>query len=79
MRYRWKPSNVKTCFTDLKPQRSRNGENPYGRKVAHPDYRDADSSKRTNFGFSVAEIAKKPLYRVTCGDIGTKAEVVEKV
>ncbi|KAM0437654.1 hypothetical protein ACHAPT_002018 [Fusarium lateritium] len=28
--------------------------------------------------FSVAEIAKKPLYRVTCGDIGTKAEVVEE-
>lgn len=26
----------------------------------------------------VAEIAKKPLYRVTCGDIGTKAEEVEK-
>lgn len=28
---------------------------------------------------SVAEVAKKPLYRVTCGDIGTKAEEVEKV
>lgn len=27
---------------------------------------------------SVAEIAKKPLYRVTCGDIGTKPEDVEK-
>ncbi|KAJ9658264.1 hypothetical protein H2198_003837 [Neophaeococcomyces mojaviensis] len=27
---------------------------------------------------SVAEIAEKPLYRVTCGDVGTKAEVVEK-
>jgi AAA+ superfamily predicted ATPase len=27
---------------------------------------------------SVAEIAQKPLYRVTCGDIGTDAEVVEK-
>ncbi|PPJ58243.1 hypothetical protein CBER1_08263 [Cercospora berteroae] len=26
---------------------------------------------------SVAEIAKKPLYRVTCGDIGTKPEEVE--
>ncbi|KAK7731873.1 hypothetical protein SLS63_005170 [Diaporthe eres] len=26
----------------------------------------------------VAEVAKKPLYRVTCGDIGTKAEEVEK-
>ncbi|KAM0302826.1 hypothetical protein ACHAO8_011542 [Botrytis cinerea] len=28
---------------------------------------------------SVAEIAKKPLYRVTCGDIGTTASDVEKV
>ena len=28
---------------------------------------------------SVAEIAKKPLYRVTCGDIGTDAEKVEEV
>ncbi|KEF52040.1 uncharacterized protein A1O9_12030 [Exophiala aquamarina CBS 119918] len=27
---------------------------------------------------SVAEIAEKPLYRVTCGDIGIKAEDVEK-
>ena len=27
---------------------------------------------------SVAEIAHKPLYRVTCGDIGTDAESVEK-
>jgi SpoVK/Ycf46/Vps4 family AAA+-type ATPase len=27
---------------------------------------------------SVAEIAEKPLYRVTCGDIGTDAEGVEK-
>lgn len=27
---------------------------------------------------SVAEIAEKPLYRVTCGDIGTKPEQVEK-
>jgi SpoVK/Ycf46/Vps4 family AAA+-type ATPase len=27
---------------------------------------------------SVAEIAKKPLYRVTCGDVGTNAEEVEK-
>jgi SpoVK/Ycf46/Vps4 family AAA+-type ATPase len=27
---------------------------------------------------SVAEIAEKPLYRVTCGDIGTKPEEVEK-
>ena len=28
---------------------------------------------------SVAEIAEKPLYRVTCADIGTNPEVVEKV
>jgi len=28
---------------------------------------------------SVAEIVEKPLYRVTCGDIGTNAEDVEKV
>lgn len=28
---------------------------------------------------SVAEIAEKPLYRVTCGDIGTNPEDVEKV
>ncbi|KIL93768.1 hypothetical protein FAVG1_02329 [Fusarium avenaceum] len=27
---------------------------------------------------SVAEVAEKPLYRVTCGDIGTKAEDVEQ-
>lgn len=27
---------------------------------------------------SVAEMAEKPLYRVTCGDVGTKAEDVEK-
>ncbi|KAF7506315.1 hypothetical protein GJ744_011888 [Endocarpon pusillum] len=27
---------------------------------------------------SVAEIAQKPLYRVSCGDVGTKAEDVEK-
>ena len=27
---------------------------------------------------SVAEIAEKPLYRVTCGDVGIKAEEVEK-
>jgi hypothetical protein len=27
----------------------------------------------------VAELAEKPLYRVTCGDIGTKPEEVEKV
>lgn len=27
---------------------------------------------------SVAEIAEKPLYRVTCGDIGTDAQEVER-
>lgn len=27
---------------------------------------------------SVAELAGKPLYRVTCGDIGTEASTVEK-
>jgi hypothetical protein len=27
---------------------------------------------------SVAELAEMPLYRVTCGDIGTNAEAVEK-
>lgn len=27
---------------------------------------------------SVAEIAERPLYRVTCGDVGTKAEEVER-
>lgn len=32
-----------------------------------------------NDRYRVAEIAEKPLYRVTCGDIGTKAEDVEKV
>lgn len=34
----------------------------------------------TNFTdiYSVAEYAKKPLYRVTCGDIGTKPEEVEE-
>lgn len=28
---------------------------------------------------SVAEMAEKPLYRVTCDDIGTKPEDVEQV
>jgi hypothetical protein len=28
-------------------------------------------------GQSVAEFAEKPLYRVTCGDIGTSPEAVE--
>jgi hypothetical protein len=28
---------------------------------------------------SVAELARKPLYRVTCGDIGTDATAVDKV
>jgi len=30
------------------------------------------------FIYSVAELAKKPLYRVTCGDIGTEAEKIER-
>lgn len=33
---------------------------------------------KTHTAESVAEIAKKPLYRVTCGDLGTYAEVVEQ-
>ncbi|KAL9611363.1 MAG: hypothetical protein Q9167_003982 [Letrouitia subvulpina] len=33
---------------------------------------------KTLTGESVAEIAEMPLYRVTCGDIGTSAESVEK-
>ena len=33
---------------------------------------------KTLTGESVAEIAEMPLYRVTCGDIGTNAESVEK-
>jgi hypothetical protein len=28
---------------------------------------------------SVAEVAQRPLYRVTCGDVGTNAEDVEQV
>lgn len=28
--------------------------------------------------YSVAEIAEMPLYRVTCGDIGTNADAVER-
>nr|GFD59301.1 hypothetical protein [Tanacetum cinerariifolium] len=27
---------------------------------------------------SVAELAERPLYRVTCGDVGTNPETVEK-
>lgn len=33
---------------------------------------------KTLIAESVAEIAEKPLYRVTCGDVGTKAEDVER-
>jgi hypothetical protein len=32
-----------------------------------------------NYFGSVAELAEKPLYRVTCGDIGTTPVEVEKV
>jgi hypothetical protein len=28
---------------------------------------------------SVAELARKPLYRVTCGDIGTNVDAIDKV
>jgi hypothetical protein len=28
---------------------------------------------------SVAELARKPLYRVTCGDIGTSVDAIDKV
>ena len=38
----------------------------------------ASTAGKTLTAESVAEIAEKPLYRVTCGDIGTKAEDVEK-
>jgi hypothetical protein len=30
------------------------------------------------YTFSVAELAEKPLYRVTCGDIGTNPQEVEE-
>lgn len=33
---------------------------------------------KTHTAEAIAEIAKKPLYRVTCGDLGTKADVVEQ-
>ena len=35
-------------------------------------------TKQDSCCFSVAEIAEKPLYRVTCGDLGTRATDVEK-
>ncbi|KAI0976523.1 P-loop containing nucleoside triphosphate hydrolase protein [Xylaria arbuscula] len=35
-------------------------------------------TRKTLTAESVAEIAEKPLYRVTCADIGTKAEAAEK-
>ncbi|KHN96247.1 ATPase, AAA-type, core [Metarhizium album ARSEF 1941] len=38
----------------------------------------APGTGKTLTAESVAEIARKPLYRITCGDIGTKAEEVEK-
>ncbi|KAJ5291366.1 hypothetical protein N7478_000617 [Penicillium angulare] len=38
----------------------------------------APGTGKTLTAESVAEIAEKPLYRVTCGDVGTKAEDVEK-
>jgi hypothetical protein len=38
----------------------------------------ADCHKLIPISSSVAEIAEMPLYRVTCGDIGTSADAVEK-
>ncbi|PHH90782.1 hypothetical protein CDD83_2673 [Cordyceps sp. RAO-2017] len=38
----------------------------------------APGTGKTLTAETVAEIAERPLYRVTCGDIGTKAEDVEK-
>ena len=35
-------------------------------------------SVKTDVLISVAEIAEMPLYRVTCGDVGTSADMVEK-
>jgi len=51
-------------------------------------HRQDSHSRKVSFGgltltananlCSVAEYARKPLYRVTCGDIGTKPEEVER-
>jgi ATP-dependent Lon protease len=38
----------------------------------------APGTGRTFTAEGVAEFAEKPLFRVTCGDVGTEAEVVEK-
>ena len=35
-------------------------------------------SAKTDTSSSVAEIAEMPLYRVTCGDVGTSADMVER-
>ena len=35
-------------------------------------------NKQLKLLHSVAEIAELPLYRVTCGDMGTNADAVEK-
>ena len=35
-------------------------------------------SRKADVLISVAEIAEMPLYRVTCGDVGTSADVVER-
>ncbi len=38
----------------------------------------APGTGKTFTAEGVAEFAEKPLFRVTCGDVGTEAEVVEK-
>lgn len=35
-------------------------------------------SRKADVSISVAEIAEMPLYRVTCGDVGTSADMVER-
>lgn len=35
-------------------------------------------SRKADVLISVAEIAEMPLYRVTCGDVGTSADMVER-
>ncbi|TGJ78878.1 hypothetical protein E0Z10_g9881 [Xylaria hypoxylon] len=57
------PAHFSMVETNGLIQRARNRQNIYSRKVRSPN---------------VAELAEKPLYRVTCGDIGTKPEDVEK-
>ena len=35
-------------------------------------------ARKADVLISVAEIAEMPLYRVTCGDVGTSADMVER-